>query len=798
MASLTGYVDTGRVYLSVTDFTFRILNVYGMSENNVTAVAPGWTMIFYAGELPLHSFEYTPNGQTSKTFNAVTNEWIFTVAPFDAVPGTLSTIDEAYINPSPILSSFSVTLNSEAIDSNWIICPGRVYVNSESTFVAEITVKDGINYHMMPVTSSVDGTTATIGGNILYFTGGSGRNVELTLNMQNTDLETIASRTVQVISEDLVVTGSMSAHRVRDVSVNYPLFTLTDLPWPSDVTHIVLFSTDNQELRVNNETFMNQPSTRIRVGSSEVVSTSVVRFEPYLTRSIVTIMASVDYGLTFLSQYTVAFDSKNYFAHCPEDNTLRYCWDKMDPDDRLAYVTIETEMLPSVRASLQPAPGWIISGESEFQITFERADDPIGIYITDQNERCLPVCIVDELSDVAIRVSHYPDIGLFNDMSYLYLPEDTEWAQTLAVPRRVYITDNMRTIVRTVGNPPEMEFGQLAFYTAELAGDNYDFTTSDVEVEVRRVGGFTGPIILVASSTLAVGTYLARINTPDRFDPEVYIATDVLIVCRAADEVESHDLTLQNEQVALANDMFARSGETITHVNFNLIDGVVLTVTDPTMETDPVVYAGQGSEAIVRMDQIPYSVLSMPAYSGRTRSTATIMYQTSSDNMADFDTFGQLRLHTSSDGGPAPCVDLNARVRMWAPGCVYRRIVDCRPNDRVMTHDGKCQTVVAVRTFTARHIVHLPRDCIGRNVPDRPLSITPNHRIIVNGRAEPAGRIMYSLPGARAVSAQIQVCHMQTSEPCFLIIDGVSAESHVIDGARRPQLSKRSRIIKTV
>lgn len=104
-------------------------------------------------------------------------------------------------------------------------------------------------------------------------------------------------------------------------------------------------------------------------------------------------------------------------------------------------------------------------------------------------------------------------------------------------------------------------------------------------------------------------------------------------------------------------------------------------------------------------------------------------------------------VQTSPTGGSIPCFAAGTRIKTPSGA---RAVEALRPGDLVLTRDRGAMALrwIGQKTIdpvTAPELapILLPRDCLGRNRPNRDLLVSPNHRILVGAGA---GELLFAAP----------------------------------------------------
>jgi hypothetical protein len=132
-----------------------------------------------------------------------------------------------------------------------------------------------------------------------------------------------------------------------------------------------------------------------------------------------------------------------------------------------------------------------------------------------------------------------------------------------------------------------------------------------------------------------------------------------------------------------------------------------------------------------------------------------------------------------------------AGTRIATPGGEVA-VEDLRPGDVVLTADGRAVPVLRVgrqevATAFVGHDAALPVEiaagALAEGVPARPLRLTPDHALLLDGVLVQAGALVNGTTvrrmAARALPARFPVVHVETPEHVALLADGAAAESYI-------------------
>lgn len=234
-----------------------------------------------------------------------------------------------------------------------------------------------------------------------------------------------------------------------------------------------------------------------------------------------------------------------------------------------------------------------------------------------------------------------------------------------------------------------------------------------------------------------------------------------------AANAESDHIAMDN-RMTLSDEIFDRRSIVYTHVRIYASDAFSMTLDDEPTTDDRL---------IVPRDSVQMLEIALqPRARGRAAPVA-IDYDLSVDNGGSFTILGRMNVRSVIS-----CFDLEARVQLWAASPTWCRIVDLEPGARIMTLQGEPETVVSVKRTEAADIdlIHVPTGSLGRGIPTRDICITPSHYVILNGMVRMrAERLVHQSARITRIRAHAAVCHVQTREPCFMIVDGIVAESWV-------------------
>lgn len=119
-------------------------------------------------------------------------------------------------------------------------------------------------------------------------------------------------------------------------------------------------------------------------------------------------------------------------------------------------------------------------------------------------------------------------------------------------------------------------------------------------------------------------------------------------------------------------------------------------------------------------------------------------------------------------------------------------VEDLSPRDLVLTADGRALPVLRVgrqevATAFAGHDAALPVEiapgALAEGVPSRPLRVTPDHALLLDGVLVQAGALVNGTTirclAARELPAVFPVFHVETAEHVALLAEGAAAESYV-------------------
>lgn len=299
----------------------------------------------------------------------------------------------------------------------------------------------------------------------------------------------------------------------------------------------------------------------------------------------------------------------------------------------------------------------------------------------------------------------------------------------------------------------------------------YDYVTGYANDEIAIIDGY-----LTLPTPLPAGVYLLEVNVSSESytsttSIRITSATNVETFDTIVDEAISDHIAMDSRMI-LDDETFANRASNYTHVRIHASDDFDMTYVDV-----PVT----ASLAIVPRDSVQLVEIALnPIAPGRSRSRAapvSIDYDLSVDNGGSFTILGRMSVRPV-----VSCFDTDARVQLWSAEPTWCRIMDLQPGARIMTINGQPETVVSVRMTPADDIdlVHVPAGSLGHGVPARDLCITPSHFIILHGMVHMrAERLVHQSAKITRIRAHAAVCHVQTREPCFMIVDGIVAESWV-------------------
>lgn len=319
-----------------------------------------------------------------------------------------------------------------------------------------------------------------------------------------------------------------------------------------------------------------------------------------------------------------------------------------------------------------------------------------------------------------------------------------------------------------------------------------------VDVEVSRstnstsyaVSGTSGEVrdgVLLLSNTVSVGTHVMEVEATAGADSA---NASVQVVCEAltqvAPNVESVNMNLQ-DSFTLFSTIFDTGSGPPTHASLVINNTVNIKVGDSVFTADDTSLI-----TVEREDLSDVTVVFLGGSVARgVRATGLLGYWLSFDGGLAYVHYGVLSVD------PFPCFDVRSRVctGFRNGGMIWRRITDLKPGDTVMDDTGKLQTVRSTKRTKPlpSQIVDIPRNTFGPGVPNRDMFVTTNHRVRVpmGGAASQCMRAGV-LPAINSKTTLLTVvepiCHVETANYCFLIVNGMRAESW----ARRPaQLAQR-------
>lgn len=805
MASVVIYTDTKRAYIDVPGgVSVRSVIVYKVTEDDIVSHAPGWTLVWTAGytqfgEPPVeskHVFTYSPDDQENVYVTG--HEYVFRGHP--AIGNVLLDITSSYVPVTIITSTndeLACTVSSAASDPHKFTCPSVVYMSATGRYVATV------QYVASGGTLTIDDEDdigVALSDNVIYAENGAVTgmfHVTWTADANPTDTYTWSVQIVSVESgsvEDVIPT-----HNTRVVGESNTSFELGLLPWGDPtITHILIHGysgVDETTLAVSGLAIDGTTLTVVPVVMA-VDTAATLSFVDTITRVELLVIVSRDNGLSFLTRYTLAFDSKRYLAHCLDDKTLRYCQTELDPEWHLSTVILISPTLQQsgFRDRIVPAPGWAVTmADGANLVTFTNGTlhaNDISMAEHERGERCMAICVMPYLESVTAQVGYDvsgdpgpPNLEL---IPYDQVSADTEWTHTRMFPRTTYTSANTRAIV---GALEHLALAQN--YTLLL----YNSLYQPIDASFTIISNHRDPI----DATLVTGEHhnVSSVSINDHLTPGVYFLhyvptnaqmsdTSVCVICQQFhDTIAGPTLYLDgpDDRISLSRDMFeSQDGAPVTHVNITLPRWVALYFDPgPSIGVSPPDITFSYIFPISAVDDATMGVLDGYRQLPSTRSTDFIItYQTSTDHMGSFVSEGTIRLSVLSV--PPSCVDGDARVRMWSHNVIYRQITECTAGDRIASHTGHCRTITSIRSFWATTVVRLPVGCLGPNRPSRQLFITPHHRVIYNNRPEPAGRLLIVCPEASTLGASIipwhrRVFHVETDEPCFMMVDGLLMET---------------------